>query len=48
MLNWDEYSKDEAAAPAAAQKIVTEVAQPTEEVVAETPAENVTSAINTE
>ena len=48
MLNWDEYSKDEAAAPAAAQKIVTEVAQPTEEVVAETPVENVTSAINTE
>ncbi len=48
MLNWDEYNKDEAAAPAAAQKIVTEVAQPTEEVVAETPAENVTSAINTE
>ncbi len=48
MLNWDEYSKDEAAAPAAAQKIVTEVAQPTEEVVEETPAENVTSAINTE
>jgi ribonucleoside-diphosphate reductase beta chain len=48
MLNWDEYSKDEAAAPAAAQKIVTEVAQPTEEVVAETPTENVTSAINTE
>jgi len=48
MLNWDEYSKDEPAAPAAAQKIVTEVAQPTEEVVAETPAENVTSAINTE
>ena len=48
MLNWDEYSKDEAAAPAAAQKIVTEVAQPTEEVVAETPAENVTSVINTE
>ena len=47
MLNWDEYSKDEAAAPAAAQKIVTEVAQPTEEVVAETPTENVTSAINT-
>ena len=48
MLNWDEYSKDEAAAPAAAQKIVTEVAQPTEEVVAETPTENVTSEINTE
>jgi ribonucleoside-diphosphate reductase beta chain len=48
MLNWDEYSKDEAAAPAAAQKIVTEVAQPTEEVVAEKPTENVTSAINTE
>ena len=48
MLNWDEYNKDEAAAPAAAQKIVTEVAQPTEEVVAETPTENVTSAINTE
>ncbi len=48
MLNWDEYNKDEAAAPAVAQKIVTEVAQPTEEVVAETPAENVTSAINTE
>jgi ribonucleoside-diphosphate reductase beta chain len=48
MLNWDEYSKDEAAAPAAAPKIVTEVAQPTEEVVAETPTENVTSAINTE
>ena len=48
MLNWDEYNKDEAAAPAAAQKIVTEVAQPTEEVVAETPAENATSAINTE
>jgi ribonucleoside-diphosphate reductase beta chain len=48
MLNWDEYSKDEAAAPAAAQKIVTEVAQPTEEVVAETPTENVASAINTE
>jgi ribonucleoside-diphosphate reductase beta chain len=47
MLNWDEYSKDEAAAPAAAQKIVTEVAQPTEEVVAEKPTENVTSAINT-
>jgi ribonucleoside-diphosphate reductase beta chain len=48
MLNWDEYNKDEAAAPAAAQKIVTEVAQPTEEVVAETPAENVTSEINIE
>ena len=48
MLNWDEYSKDEAAAPAAAQKIVTEVAQPTKEVVAETPTENVVSAINTE
>jgi ribonucleoside-diphosphate reductase beta chain len=48
MLNWDEYSKDEAAAPAAAPKIVTEVAQPTEEVVAETSTENVTSAINTE
>jgi len=48
MLNWDEYNKDEAAAPAAAQKIVTEVAQPTEEVVAETPTENVTSEINTE
>ncbi len=48
MLNWDEYSKDEAAAPAAAQKIVTEVAQPTEEVVAETPTENVASEINTE
>ncbi len=48
MLNWDEYNKDEAAAPAAAQKIVTEVAQPTEEVVAEKPTENVTSAINTE
>ena len=48
MLNWDEYSKDEAAAPAAAQKIVTEVAQPTEGVVAEKPTENVTSAINTE
>ena len=48
MLNWDEYNKDEAAAPAVAQKIVTEVAQPTEEVVAETPTENVTSAINTE
>ena len=48
MLNWDEYSKDEAAAPAAAQKIVTEVAQPTEEVAAEKPTENVTSAINTE
>ena len=48
MLNWDEYNKDEAAAPAVAQKIVTEVAQPTEEVVAETPTENVTSEINTE
>ncbi|MEL0236359.1 MAG: ribonucleotide-diphosphate reductase subunit beta [Gammaproteobacteria bacterium] len=48
MLNWDEYSKDEAAAPAAAQKIVTEVAQPTEEVVAEAPTENVASEINTE
>jgi ribonucleoside-diphosphate reductase beta chain len=48
MLNWDEYNKDEAAAPAAAQKIVTEVAQPTEEVVAEKPTENVASAINTE
>ena len=48
MLNWDEYNKDEAAAPAAAQKIVTEVAQPTEEVVAETPAENVNSEINIE
>ena len=48
MLNWDEYNKDEAATPAAAQKIVTEVAQPTEEVVAETPTENVTSEINTE
>ena len=48
MLNWDEYNKDEAAAPAAAQKIVTEVAQPIEEVVAETPTENVTSEINTE
>ena len=48
MLNWDEYNKDEAATPAAAQKIVTEVAQPTEEVVAEKPTENVTSAINTE
>lgn len=48
MLNWDEYNKDEAAAPAAAQKIVTEVAQPTEEVVAETPTENVASEINTE
>ena len=47
MLNWDEYNKDEAAAPAVAQKIVTEVAQPTEEVVAETPTENVTSEINT-
>ena len=48
MLNWDEYNNDEAAAPAVAQKIVTEVAQPTEEVVAETPTENVTSEINTE
>ena len=48
MLNWDEYNKDEAAAPAAAQKIVTEVAQSTEEVVAETPTEIVTSEINTE
>ncbi len=48
MLNWDEYNKDEAAAPAAAQKIVTEVAQPIEEVVAETPTENVASEINTE
>ena len=48
MLNWDEYNKDEAAAPAAAQKIVTEVAQPAEEVVAETPTENVASEINTE
>jgi ribonucleoside-diphosphate reductase beta chain len=48
MLNWDEYNKDEAAAPAVAKKIVAEVAQPTEEVVAETPTENVTSAINTE
>ena len=48
MLNWDEYNKDEAAAPAVAQKIVTEVAQPTEEVVAETPTENVASEINTE
>jgi hypothetical protein len=30
MLNWDEYNKDEAATPVAAQKIVTEVVQPTE------------------
>ena len=48
MLNWDEYNKDEAATPVAAQKIVTEVVQPTEEVVAEIPKKNVTSELNTE
>jgi ribonucleoside-diphosphate reductase beta chain len=48
MLNWDEYNKDEAATPVAAQKIVTEVVQPTKEVVAETPKKNVTSELNTE
>ena len=48
MLNWDEYNKDEAAAPVAAQKMVTEAAQPTKEVVAQMPAENITSELNTE
>ena len=49
MLNWDEYNKDEtAAAPVAAQKVVTETAQPTKEVVAQMPAENITSELNTE
>ena len=48
MLNWDEYNKDEAAAPVAAQKVVTETAQPTKEVVAKMPAENITSELNTE
>ena len=48
MLNWDEYNKDEAAAPVAAQKVVTETTQPTKEVVAQMPAENITSELNTE
>ena len=48
MLNWDEYNKDEAAAPVAAQKVVTETAQPTKEVVAQLPVENITSELNTE
>ena len=48
MLNWDEYNKDEAAAPVAAQKVVTETAQPTKEVVAQMPVENITSELNTE
>ena len=48
MLNWDEYNKDEAAVPVAAQKVVTETAQPTKEVVAQMPVENITSELNTE
>jgi len=48
MLNWDEYNKDEAAAPAVAKKIVAEVAQPTEEIAEETPTENIATEPNSE